>query len=62
MDKILKKDGDIKKLAEKYLRHKNFLYLDLRHLSDDCRQLLQNAQGIIEVNIMEDPTYKVVPG
>src|SRR5690606_26342079 len=33
----------------------------LRHLSPDCRNLLQNAQGIIEVNIESDPTYKVMP-
>lgn len=32
----------------------------LRYLSGDCRELLENAQGIIEVNIIEDPTYKVV--
>jgi SulP family sulfate permease len=25
----------------------------------DCRQLLHNAEEVIEVNIMEDPTYKV---
>ncbi|MDT0691125.1 SulP family inorganic anion transporter [Salegentibacter sp. F188] len=31
----------------------------LRHLSKDCRRLLNNADGIIEVNILEDPTYKV---
>jgi SulP family sulfate permease len=31
----------------------------LRHLSMDCRQLLHNAEEVIEVNIMEDPTYKV---
>ncbi|HKL40566.1 MAG TPA: SulP family inorganic anion transporter [Cryomorphaceae bacterium] len=31
----------------------------LRHLSPDCRQLLQNAEAIIDVNVMEDPTYKV---
>jgi SulP family sulfate permease len=29
----------------------------LRHLSMDCRQLLHNAEEVIEV--MEDPTYKV---
>jgi SulP family sulfate permease len=28
-------------------------------LSGDCRQLLQNADKLIEVNILEDPTYKV---
>jgi SulP family sulfate permease len=32
----------------------------LRHLSKDCRRLLSNADGIIEVNILEDPNYKVV--
>ncbi|QYJ68316.1 SulP family inorganic anion transporter [Flavobacterium litorale] len=32
----------------------------LRYLSDDCRRLLSNAEAIIDVNIMEDPTYKVV--
>jgi len=31
----------------------------LRHLSDDCRRLLKNADAIIEVNILEDPDYKV---
>ena len=31
----------------------------LRHLSDDCRRLLKNADALIEVNILEDPTYKV---
>lgn len=33
----------------------------LRHLSDDCISLLQNANGIIEINIENDPTYKVIP-
>lgn len=31
----------------------------LRHLSEDCRKLLDNANEIIDVNILEDPTYKV---
>lgn len=31
----------------------------LKHLSPDCRQLLQNADKLIDVNVMEDPTYKV---
>jgi SulP family sulfate permease len=34
--------------------------LRLRHLSPDCRTLLRNAESIIEVNIMEDPAYRVV--
>jgi SulP family sulfate permease len=32
----------------------------LRHLSKDCRTLLDRANAIIEVNHFEDPTYKVV--
>ncbi|GMQ25772.1 SulP family inorganic anion transporter [Algoriphagus sp. oki45] len=32
----------------------------LRHLSPDCKKLLLKADEIIEVNILEDPTYKVV--
>ncbi len=31
----------------------------LRHLSKDCILLLKNAEAIIDVNIMEDPTYKL---
>lgn len=33
--------------------------LQLKHLSDDCRRLLSNAGTIIEVNILEDPSYLV---
>lgn len=33
----------------------------LRHLSKDCIQLLQNAKGVIEINVEEDPTYNVMP-
>ncbi|MGB1055614.1 MAG: SulP family inorganic anion transporter [Flavobacteriales bacterium] len=32
----------------------------LRHLSEDCRALIDKAESIIEVNHFEDPTYKVV--
>lgn len=34
----------------------------LRHLSPDCVKLLRKADAIIEVNIMEDPEYQVMPG
>ncbi|WP_026706110.1 SulP family inorganic anion transporter [Flavobacterium soli] len=34
--------------------------VQLRHLSPDCIALLKNAEAIIEVNILEDPTYKLV--
>ncbi len=32
----------------------------LKHLSKDCIQLLKNAEAVIDVNIYEDPTYKVM--
>ncbi|MEO6683910.1 MAG: SulP family inorganic anion transporter [Ginsengibacter sp.] len=31
----------------------------LKHLSQDCIKLLKNAEAIIDVNVLEDPTYKV---
>ncbi|MGO1243254.1 MAG: hypothetical protein ACTJHT_09040 [Sphingobacterium sp.] len=47
------------KLTEKYatLGKK----VELMHLSEDCRLLLHNAKGAIVVNIVEDPTYRVMP-
>jgi SulP family sulfate permease len=32
----------------------------LKHLSADSRRLLKNAEALIDVNVIEDPTYKVV--
>ena len=32
----------------------------LKHLSPDCRRLLGKAEDIIEVNVSEDPKYKVM--
>ena len=34
--------------------------IHLKHLSADCRKLLKNADKLIEVNILEDPKYKVL--
>lgn len=34
--------------------------LHLRHLSPDCLELLGNAKGMVEVNVLEDPHYFVV--
>ncbi len=31
----------------------------LTHLSSDCRRLLENASAVIQVNIAEDPLYKI---
>lgn len=47
----------VNKLTERYLKQGKKLHL--RHLSRDCRNLLRNADEIIEVNILEDPTWKV---
>jgi len=33
--------------------------LHLRHLNQECKDLLANAGDLVEVNIMEDPNYKV---
>lgn len=33
--------------------------LHLRHLSPDCRRLLARAGDLVEVNVLEDPTYAV---
>jgi SulP family sulfate permease len=45
------------KLTERY--HKAGKKLHLRHLSEDCRILLKNAEAVVDVNVMEDPAYKV---
>lgn len=47
----------LNKITERYQKAGKKLHL--RHLSPDCRQLLKNAEGIIDVNIIEDPSYKV---
>lgn len=47
----------LNKLTERYLKVGKKLHL--KHLSPDCRKLLHNANQIIEVNIIEDPKYKV---
>ncbi|GGD95150.1 SulP family inorganic anion transporter [Planktosalinus lacus] len=48
----------LNKLTERYLKVGKKVHL--KHLSPDCRRLLKNAEAIIDVNVMEDPTYKVV--
>lgn len=48
----------LNKITEKY--HRQGKRLHLRHLSQDCRQLLKNAEKVIDVNIIDDPTYQVM--
>lgn len=47
----------LNKITERYANVNKTIRL--RHLSLNCRQLLQNAGAVIDVNILEDPTYKV---
>jgi SulP family sulfate permease len=47
----------VSRLTERYKKAGKKLHL--RHLSEDCKKLLKNAEDVIEVNIMEDPNYKV---
>lgn len=47
----------VNKLTSRYLKVGKEVHL--KHLSADCRILLKNADEIIDVNVMEDPTYKV---
>lgn len=49
----------VNKITERYAAIGKIVHL--KHLSSDCVDLLKNAEAIIDVNIMEDPTYKVVP-
>lgn len=47
----------LNKLTERY--HKAGKRVQLKHLSPDCRKLLDKATDVIEVNILDDPTYPV---
>ncbi|MCY9869885.1 SulP family inorganic anion transporter [Vibrio barjaei] len=47
----------IETLAERYAAVGKTLHL--RHLSPDCRALLQKAGSLVEINVKEDPSYKV---
>lgn len=47
----------LNKITGRYLKvGKN---VQLKHLSKDCQRLLKNADKIIAVNVLEDPTYKL---
>ncbi|CAM2785981.1 SulP family inorganic anion transporter [Vibrio rarus] len=47
----------IETLAERYASVGKTLHL--RHLSQDCRALLDKAGSLVEINVKEDPSYKV---
>ena len=44
-------------LADRYMNTGKTLHL--RHLSQECRLLLDKAGKLVEVNVIEDPTYHV---
>jgi SulP family sulfate permease len=48
----------LNKVTERYAKSGKKIHL--KHLSKDCLGLIKNAESLIEVNIIEDPTYKVV--
>jgi len=48
----------LNKITERYRKVGKKVHL--RHLSEDCRILLNNAAEIIDVNYWEDPHYKVI--
>ncbi len=48
----------LNKLSERYKSlGKN---MRLRHLSPDCRKLIDNAESMVDINILEDPEYRVL--
>lgn len=49
----------LNKITERYAKQGK--HVQLRHLSSDCRSLLKNAEGVVQVDVWEDPTYKVMP-
>ncbi len=44
-------------LAERYTRRDKRLHL--KHLSPECRKLLSRAKDLVEVNVIEDPSYHI---
>src|SRR5665648_1063630 len=48
----------LNKITERYLKVGKTIHL--KHLSPDCKTLLKNAEEIIDVNLFEDPSYKLM--
>lgn len=47
----------LNKITDRYFKIGKKVHL--KHLSHDCKLLLNNAETIIDVNVVEDPTYNV---
>lgn len=48
----------ISTLNDRYIREGKKLHI--RHLSRDCRKLLNKAGVLVEMNLIEDPSYRVI--
>jgi len=48
----------LNKLTDRYQKVGKTLHL--KHLSPDCRRLISNADKLVDVNVIEDPSYKLV--
>ena len=48
----------LNKLTERFRKVGKTVHL--KHLSLDCKTLIKNADSVIDVNVVEDPTYKVM--
>lgn len=48
----------VNKVTERYAKVGKKVHL--RHVSEDCRKLLDNASSIIDINYWEDPHYKII--
>lgn len=48
----------LNKITDKYMKQGKKVHL--KHLSPDCQKLIKNAEKVIDVNVIEDPHYKVV--
>lgn len=48
----------LKKLTVRYTKLGK--KVKIRHVSRDCRRLLEKSGATIEINLMEDPTYSIL--
>lgn len=48
----------VNKLTDRYRQVGKVIHL--KHLSEDCRRLLKNAEPLVDINLIEDPAYGVV--
>ena len=44
-------------LAERYISRGKTMHL--RHLNEECKQLLTKAGSLVEINLIEDPDYHI---